>query len=79
MPTDWWPGVWPGVNALGPDLARFTIRIVYTGASHELFTLTEIETTQIPSDDFICTSQKVWTSDGGADEELLVSTDNIMA
>lgn len=68
------------VHALGRDLARFTIRIVYTGASHELLTLTEIETTQVPPDDFICTSQKVWTStDGGGDEQLLVSTENIMA
>lgn len=68
------------VNAVGPNLARFTIRVVYTGASRELLTLTEIETTQVPPDDFICTSQKVWTSsDGGGDEDLLVSTENIMA
>jgi hypothetical protein len=61
----------------GRGYAQFKIRVVYTGASRELITVTELETSEVVSDgSYIYTEQKVW--DGEGDErQLLVSTDNI--
>lgn len=60
----------------GRGFAEFTIRVVYTGASKELVTVTEITTTQVPDGGYIYTAQQVWSGEG-ADRQLLVSTDNI--
>src|SRR5262249_6311975 len=54
----------------GRGFAQFTIRIVYTGASRELVTVTELTTSQLPAGGFIYTAQQVWTGEG-ADRKLL--------
>lgn len=64
------------VGISGRGFAQFTIRVVYTGASRELVTVTELTTSQLPKGGFIYTAQQVWTGEGN-DRQLLVSTDNI--
>jgi hypothetical protein len=64
------------VGIPGRGFAQFTIRVVYTGASRELVTVTELTTSQLPTGGFIYTGQQVWTGEG-IDRQLLVSTDNI--
>jgi len=70
---------WEEITGIGGrGFAQFTIRAVYTGASHELVTVTELTTSQITGGGFIYTAQQVWNGEGD-DRELLVSTDNIAA
>lgn len=64
------------VSGQGRGFALLTIRLVYTGASRDLVTTSEITAAQLPAGSFIFTEQKVW--DGLPDEgRLLASTDNI--
>jgi hypothetical protein len=64
------------VGIPGRGFAQFTIRVVYTSASCELVTVTELTTSQLPTGGFIYTAQQVRTGEGN-DRQLPVSTDNI--
>lgn len=66
------------VNAIGRELPRFKIRVTYTGASREMVTVTEVETSKLPNGSYIYTSQEVWNGEG-EDRRLLVSTENVQA
>jgi len=67
---------WEEIVGHGRGFAQFTIRVVYTGASRGLVTVTELETTQLPAGGFIYTAQQVWTGEGD-ERRLLVSSENI--
>ena len=60
----------------GRGFAQFKIRLVYTGASRDLLTVSEITVAEVPPREFIYVEQTIWDGDG-KDRKLLVSTENI--
>lgn len=72
-------GRWTDVTEITPrgrGFAQFKIRLVYTGASRELITVSEITAAQVPDGSFIFTEQQIWDGDP-SEGKLLVSTANI--
>jgi len=64
------------VTRQGRGFARFTIHVVYTGASRDLVTASQVPVAELPDGTFIFTANEI--SDGdGSDRTLLASTENV--
>jgi hypothetical protein len=67
------------INAItrsGRGFAQFKIYVVYTGASHELVTASEVTVAEVPDGNFVFTGNEIWDGDTG-DRVRLASTENV--